>query len=358
MLGFAGVSDAQLLDFFVTQQDDAAFEALVKRHGAMVLSVCRRILKDPHDAQDAFQATFLVLVRKAATLAKRELVGNWLYGVAFRAALKMKQAKRTRHLKERQVEPMAPRDSFEFSDELLAGLDQEVNKLPEKYRAPLVFCDLEGMTRAQAASKLGWPIGTLNWRLARARSLVARGLEVFSTDAKGRLETIVQFGEHLRRKLPNLFLKAILAHQIQKGAANQAIAIQTSGFGFGRSGVNKQIGWIVFFVQVTSHLGHHCMAQALIVNVGLDYDDGTFFAPATSRMRKSGLQNIATLDVHESSGSSKPSPAKRSAVSAANRSISSVVIGLYSIFSPRSKTSWRTTIHSAPAIVTATACPF
>jgi RNA polymerase sigma factor (sigma-70 family) len=177
MLGFAGVSDAQLLDFFVTQKDDAAFEALVKRHGGMVLSVCRRILKDPHDAQDAFQATFLVLVRKAATLVKRELLGNWLYGVAFRAALKMKQAKRTRHFKERQVEPMAPRDSFEISDELLAGLDQEVNKLPDKYRAPLVFCDLEGMTRAQAANKLGWPIGTLNWRLARARSLVARGLE-------------------------------------------------------------------------------------------------------------------------------------------------------------------------------------
>jgi RNA polymerase sigma factor (sigma-70 family) len=179
LLGMGGIADAQLLDLFLTQKDEAAFEALVRRHGAMVLSVCRRVLRDPHDVEDAFQATFLVFVRKAATIAKRELLGNWLYGVAFRAALKLKQAKTRRQSKERQVQQMARAQfsSPEVPDELLFWLDHELNQLPEKYRVAIVFCDLEGMTRSQAARKLGWPVGTLNWRLAKARSMVAKGLK-------------------------------------------------------------------------------------------------------------------------------------------------------------------------------------
>src|SRR5262249_37663043 len=146
-------------------------------HGPMVLSVCRRILRDQHDAQDAFQVTFFVLIRKAAGIAKRELVGNWLYGVAMRAALKMKQAKRTRSLKERQVMRMPPKEPSDVSDELLMRLDQELSKLPEKYRAPIVLCDLEGVSRPQAAQRLSWPIGTLNWRLAQAREMLAKALK-------------------------------------------------------------------------------------------------------------------------------------------------------------------------------------
>jgi RNA polymerase sigma factor (sigma-70 family) len=176
--GAGGVGDAQLLAAVLTQKDEAAFEALVKRHGPMVLGVCRRVLKDPHDAEDAFQATFLVLIRKAAAIAKRELLGNWLYGVAYRAALKMKHAKATRRFKERQVDrlPKNKPPSPEISGELLYWLDHELNRLPEKYRAALVLCDLEGLTRDQASRRLSWPIGTLNWRLAKARSLVAQGL--------------------------------------------------------------------------------------------------------------------------------------------------------------------------------------
>src|ERR1700682_3298403 len=127
--GGTGISDAQLLDSFLTNKDEVAFEALVKRHGSMVLGVCRRILKNPHDAADAFQATFLVLVRKAASIAKRELLGNWLYGVAYRAALKMKQAKAVRHHKERQVGAMRQRMTSETSDELLDRLDHELRLL-------------------------------------------------------------------------------------------------------------------------------------------------------------------------------------------------------------------------------------
>jgi len=177
LLGFTDISDTRLLDFFLTQQDDVAFEALVKRHGSMVLNVCQRILKDSHDAEDAFQATFLVLIRKAASLGNRELLGNWLYGVALRAALKMKQAKLRRRFKEGQVRAMSSTRSSAFSAEQIEGLDHELAKLPQKYRAAIVFCDLEGMTRVQAARKLGWPIGTLNWRLAKARSIVASRLK-------------------------------------------------------------------------------------------------------------------------------------------------------------------------------------
>src|SRR5712692_7030336 len=102
----SGVSDGQLVECFITRGDEAAFEALVRRHGPMVLGVCRRVLTNPHDAEDAFQATFLVLVRKAASIRQRELVGNWLYGVAYRTALEARAATTRRRTKERQVNPM------------------------------------------------------------------------------------------------------------------------------------------------------------------------------------------------------------------------------------------------------------
>src|SRR3954451_12859025 len=102
----AGLSDGQLLDCFVEHRDEAAFAALLRRHGPMVLGVCRRVLRHPQDAEDAFQATFLVLVRKAASIGQRELLGNWLYGVAYRTALDARAATARRRTRERQVSPM------------------------------------------------------------------------------------------------------------------------------------------------------------------------------------------------------------------------------------------------------------
>jgi RNA polymerase sigma factor (sigma-70 family) len=169
------LSDGQLLERFLARRDEAAFEALVKRHGSMVLGVCRRVLHNPHDTEDAFQATFLVLIRKAATIVPRDDVGNWLYGVAYRTALEARTAAARRRAKERRVTRM-PRP--EVSDEevwtdLRDLLDQELSRLPDKYRAPIVLCDLEGKTRKAAARQLGWREGTLSWRLARARRLLA-----------------------------------------------------------------------------------------------------------------------------------------------------------------------------------------
>ncbi len=173
------ISDGWLLDAFLKTKDETAFEALVKRHGPMVLGVCSRLLRNTHDAEDAFQATFIVLLRKAHAIRNRDLLGNWLYGVACRTAMKVRANAARRKAKERQVTDMRPRfrSAEQTSEELLALLDVELHRLPDKLRAPLVLCDLEGMARKEAARKLGWPIGSLNWRLARSRTILAKKLK-------------------------------------------------------------------------------------------------------------------------------------------------------------------------------------
>jgi RNA polymerase sigma factor (sigma-70 family) len=172
------LTDGQLLERFRARRDESAFRALVRRHGPMVLGVCRRVLRHEHDAEDAFQATFLVLVRKAAALAAPELLGPWLHGVAHRTALKARAAALRRHGREKQVlalpEPEAA--APERRSELLPLLDEELSRLPDKYRATIVLCDLEAHTRQEAARRLGVPEGTVAGRLARARALLAKRL--------------------------------------------------------------------------------------------------------------------------------------------------------------------------------------
>jgi RNA polymerase sigma factor (sigma-70 family) len=174
----AGLSDAELLAHFVGRRDQTAAAALVRRHAPMVWAVCRRILRDAHDAEDAFQATFLVLVRRAASITPRAMVGNWLYGVAHQTALKARAMAARRRARERQVpalpEPAAgpqPR-----RDDLGDVLDHELSRLPDKYRAAIVLCDLEGRTRTEAARQLGVPEGTLAARHARARAMLGKRL--------------------------------------------------------------------------------------------------------------------------------------------------------------------------------------
>ena len=172
-----GLSDRQLLARFVAARDEAAFAALVRRHGPMVLGACRRVLRDYHDAEDAWQATFLVLARKAASLAVGESLGCWLYGVAYRAALEAREFNARRRGREvpmggvphPDVAPSEPQDWRPL-------LDRELNLLPEKYRAPIVLCDLEGRPRREAARLLGATEGTLSSRLARGRALLAKRL--------------------------------------------------------------------------------------------------------------------------------------------------------------------------------------
>jgi RNA polymerase sigma factor (sigma-70 family) len=171
----AEATDGHLVERFLTQHDEAAFAVLVRRHGPMVLAVCRRVLGNWHDAEDAFQATFLVLVRKAATIGRQELLGPWLYGVAYRTAKKAQTARFRRLAKETQA-AVKTSSAAESTKEFLPLLDQEMHGLPEKYRLPVVLCDLEGKTRKEAARLVGCPEGTLSTRLGRGRTLLARRL--------------------------------------------------------------------------------------------------------------------------------------------------------------------------------------
>jgi RNA polymerase sigma factor (sigma-70 family) len=169
-----GCTDGQLLERFTRQQDAAAFEALVHRHGPMVLGVCRRVLVNEHEAEDAFQATLLVLVRKAAAIRKHESVGSWLYGVAYRIALKARALALRRAWHESRAQCRLPADSLAEMvwQDLRPVLDEELNRLPEQYRAPVVLCYLQGKTNEEAAQQLHWPPGTVKARLARARALL------------------------------------------------------------------------------------------------------------------------------------------------------------------------------------------
>lgn len=173
--GIAEQTDDELLQSFVTAQDNAALTELIRRHGPAVMRVCLRVLGNRHDSEDAFQATFLVLARKAGQVDGTRLAG-WLYGVAFRSALKARSALARRRSFEEKLRLMAKPDRETGCSDLEPVLDEEINRLAEKYRAPIVLCGLEGMTMKEAAQELGWPVGTLVTRLTQARDKLRRSL--------------------------------------------------------------------------------------------------------------------------------------------------------------------------------------
>jgi RNA polymerase sigma factor (sigma-70 family) len=177
-----GVKDEQLLARFLAGRDESgeqAFQVLVTRHGPMVVSVCRKILDDPADVHDAFQAVFMVLANRAGSIRNRESIGSWLYGVAIRVASRVRATRIRRAIRDRRVnqvaESLAAADSdardessAERNDSALV-VHQELNRLPDKYRAPIVLCYLEGLTHDEAAAQLSWPVGTVRSRLSRGR---------------------------------------------------------------------------------------------------------------------------------------------------------------------------------------------
>ena len=192
-------SDRQLLERFVRRRDQPAFAALLRRHGPMVLGVCRRVLRHEQDAEDAFQATFLVLAKKAHGLRRPERLANWLYGVAYRTAqhARGRETRRCQHEREAASMSAAKDEPETFGQELRRLLEEELHRLPEKYRAPLVLCYLEGKTNEEAARLLGWPVGSMSFRLARGRELLRERLT-------GRL-----------RELPAALPPAFLAQQFE-----------------------------------------------------------------------------------------------------------------------------------------------
>jgi RNA polymerase sigma factor (sigma-70 family) len=230
----SGMTDGQLLDCFLTQRDHSAFEALVRRHGPMVWGVCRRVLPNYHDAEDAFQATFLVLVRKAVTVEPREMVPNWLYGVAYQTALKARSVAARRKKRERQVVEM-PEPAFEEREvwhDLQPLLDQELSRLPDKYRVPIVLCDLEGKTRKEAARQLGWPEGTVAGRLATARKMLARRMARRGVALSGGALAAVLSGKAASAGVPpsvvSSTIKAVTLVAAGQAAATGVISIKVA----------------------------------------------------------------------------------------------------------------------------------
>ncbi len=178
----ASLGEGALLERYVTDGDEAAFAALVARHGPMVLGICRRVLRDERDVEDAFQATFLVLVRRAGAIRDGDLIGRWLHGVAHRVAVRARAHSARRFVHEQSVaEPIegehgVPASADAERRELAAIVDEEVTRLPSTLRAPVVLCYLEGMSHDEAASRLRWPVGTVRSRMSRARDVLRHRL--------------------------------------------------------------------------------------------------------------------------------------------------------------------------------------
>ncbi|MGH7173873.1 MAG: sigma-70 family RNA polymerase sigma factor, partial [Gemmataceae bacterium] len=176
--GGGGVTDSQLLERFVRERDETAFEVLVWRHGPMVLALGQRVLNNPHDAEDVLQATFLTLVRKAGTIGKSESLSSWLYKVAYRIALRSRARAAKMAADSRPIEDVPAADETEESvwRELRPLLDAAIERLPEKYRSAIVLCDLQGKTHREAAEQLGCAVGTISTRVTRARQLLRKRL--------------------------------------------------------------------------------------------------------------------------------------------------------------------------------------
>ena len=232
-LGAVGsLSDGQLLDRYLSGENpsasEAAFSALVDRHGAMVLSVCQRILQDPHDAHDAFQATFLVLVRKAESIRRRECVAGWLYGIARRvsARARVDAARRRRHLESfgaqvsdarEQERPVTPHGDDIDHGSLIA----EIDRLPARFRDPVVLHYFEGLSTEATAMRLGCPRGTVLSRLARARDRLRTRLE-----RQGQsLDAIVPASA----VAPHLFSNLTVPGVLSQATVRSAVALRLAG---------------------------------------------------------------------------------------------------------------------------------
>ena len=263
--------DGQLLERFVAARDEAAFSALVSRHGRMVLGVCRRALDTHPDVDDAFQATFLVLLRRASALRETGSLGPWLYGVAWRVARRARAGKARRRLEEQSAachrpewsEPDCPTDRRE----LHAIIDEEINRLPEKYRRPLVLCYMEGLTQEAAARQLEWKPGVLRGRLDRAR-LRLRG----RLARRGLAPAVV------------LALAEVLESQTEAGVTQPLVdaTVRTACRSMAVAGISESVAKGSAMILAGAVLRRQFIARALLVTALLAGCTGAFAVLGTS----------------------------------------------------------------------------
>jgi RNA polymerase sigma factor (sigma-70 family) len=229
--GDAGADDAQLLELFRERRDESAFAELVRRHGGTVLGAARAVLRDGPDAEDVFQATFLVLALKAGEVHKPGSLASWLYGVARRIALdcRRRAARRTRHERNYGATRSEGSVSGPDRDDLSASLSEELARLPEKYRAPLVLCYLEGKTNEQAAAELRWPAGTVRGRIARGRDILRARLSRRGVSLTGEAVAAALAGGKLLAAAPPGLASATVRVAGALGRASAAPEVVSSG---------------------------------------------------------------------------------------------------------------------------------
>jgi RNA polymerase sigma factor (sigma-70 family) len=221
----AGLTERQVLERFAERGDPVAFEAIVTRHGPMVYTVCRQMLRDPNDVDDAFQATFLILIKKAGRLRQPERLGPWLYGVAYRVAHRLRTRPPTSNLPENLA---GPRLACPVEDnESVEALHDEIQRLPEEYRVPIVLCGIEGLSHVDAASRLGWPVGTVHGRLSRARERLRNQLSrrgVVVSEAIPEALALIRPGQVVLPEATRLAASALV-----RGTMPASIEILTKG---------------------------------------------------------------------------------------------------------------------------------
>ena len=275
-----GLSDRQLLERFAERRDasaEAAFEVLVLRHGPMVLRVCSNVLRDPTDAQDAFQATFLVLVRRCGAIRKLESLGSWLYGVAYRVAARARVEAARRRAAERRggLRVVTGVDSDDDGErdlgELGPAIQEEVRRLPERYRAVVVLCYWEGLTQEQAAAQLGCPLGTVRSRLARARMLLHRrltrrglaplaGVVALSFDSASAGAVASRLSS-----VPSQLIQSTVRAATQV-AAGQATAQAVSGV---VASLVQQVVWSMTMIKICKTMTVFCVVGLLVAGVSV-----------------------------------------------------------------------------------------
>lgn len=248
-----GPTDAQLLARFLATREEDAFATLVARHGPMVLGVCRRILRHTQDAEDAMQATFLVLARKASSVANHQSLGSWLYRVAYRIALEAKARNDKRRKREKQLAEMPhpqvlPAEPCDWR----IWLDHELNLLPERYRAVLVVCDLQGRSRNEAARQLGVAEGTVSSRLARGRRLLAKRLSHYGLSLS--VGTVAAaLCQEASAVVPASLISTIVPTVSGQGVVSVSVGILTKGAL--KAMLLTKLKWTVGVVMVVATLG-------------------------------------------------------------------------------------------------------
>lgn len=289
-----GMIDGELLARFVKSRDEDALAALVRRHASMVWGVCCRLLYNHQDAEDAFQATFLVLVRKAADVP-RQLVANWLYGVARQTAVRLRATAAKRGRRETQVVNMPEPTVSEVREaDLLAVLDEELGRLPDHYRGVIVLCDLEGMTRKEAAGQLGIPEGSVASRLARGRVMLAKRLTqrgvVFSAAS---VTAVLSVGSASASAPPTLVTFTIQAAALL--AAGRAAGVISPKV----AALTEDVVKAMFVTKIKSVLAVVMVVAALASAAGLIYQTHAAAQPAAPTLGRAALSTTPKQDVRE-----------------------------------------------------------